>query len=93
MVFDSAAGIAGDPVEHFDDGSDFDGKTGFFPHFASDRGLERLPDFDAAARQAPLAFERFVPAFDQQYAIAVEYDSPDTNDRTVRIGLHELPPR
>jgi hypothetical protein len=34
-----------------------------------------------------------MPAFDQQHAIAVQYDSADTNDGTFRIGLHELPPR
>jgi hypothetical protein len=93
MVLDVAARVAGDPVEDLDYRPDFDIKTGLLPHFASDCGLERLADFDAAARHAPLAFEWFVRAFDQQHVIAVQYNRPDTNDRTFRIGLHELPPR
>ena len=46
-----------------------------FEHFARDTGLERLAEFEHAARQAPLPRQRLVPALDEQ-------DSPFARDRS-----------
>ena len=84
VMLDAAVGVADDPIEHLDDRSDLHVRPVSSTHFARDRRLERLADFDAAARQAPLALERLVPPLDQQHATAVEHDGADADDRPRR---------
>ena len=71
--------------KHLHDRADVDVERRFLAHFADERRLERLAELHRAARQAPLALERLVPALDQQHAIAVENHGADGNNRPVRV--------
>jgi hypothetical protein len=82
VMLDAAVGSAVHAIEHLHNRSDRHLETGFFEYLARDRILERLAELHATAREAPLAFERFMTALDEQNALAVEDDSSDAHDWT-----------
>ena len=82
VVLDAAVGRDPQAVEHFDDRADRHLEAGFLAHFPSHGVFERLAELHASAGQAPLTFERLVPALDQQDATAIEDDRPDAHDWT-----------
>src|SRR5687767_269001 len=49
-----AFGIEEDAIEDVDDGSDLDLETGLFDHFSRESGLQRLPQLQSPAWEAPL---------------------------------------
>src|SRR5437868_4510369 len=92
-MVDAAVDVAADAIEHLDDRPDLDRQTRFLEHFPRYRLLQGLAHFHAAARQAPLSFERRVAALDQQHTRAVEDDAADTDHRPLRIRSHDDSPR
>ena len=77
-----AVGVETDPIQHLDDRPDFDVEAGLFPDLAAHRLGERLADFHCAARQAPLALERFVRPPHEQHPAAVDDNPADADDGT-----------
>jgi hypothetical protein len=85
VVDDAALIIVCDAVEHFNDGTDFDGESCFLGHLARHARLERLAGFDRAARNAPLSGQRIEPALHQHDAALVHDDRANANVRTIGI--------
>lgn len=90
VIFDPSGCVAADAIEHLDDRAHLDIQTRLFADFADQRGVELLADFDHAARKAPRTFQRLVPALDEQYAVAVEHDRADAEDRAIWIPSQRL---
>ena len=55
-------------------------------HFAADRVLQALADFQRAARQRPPAFQRLLAALRHQDAVAAEDDRADADQRPLGIA-------
>lgn len=67
IVVAHAAGIvARDAVKGFDGVDDVDNQAGFFEDFATDGLLEGFAQLDRAARERPLALQRFLAAPDEE---------------------------
>jgi hypothetical protein len=82
VVFDAAVRVPFDPIEDLHDRTDIDAYTRFLEDFARDRRLQRLTKLYGAAGQAPLAFERRMPAFDEQNSGVVEDNRADAHNRS-----------
>ena len=80
-MFDSTGRIVCNPIEHVDDWTHVHVEAGFLLHFTDNSPLKRFAELDPSAWQAPLPFQRFVRAFDEQHAIAIEDHRPDAEDR------------
>src|SRR5439155_11182214 len=85
VILDAPAGIEPDPIEHLDDRADLDLEPGLFEHLAGDGRPQRLAHFDRTPGKAPFAFQRFVRATHQQYAIVADDDRPDADNRPLGI--------
>ena len=69
-----------------DERADLNHQARLLEHFPRHRGLQRLADFDAAARQTPLQRQRLVTALDQQHAAAiVQYHRANARHGPLRI--------
>ena len=88
MVRDAIVRRAIDAIEDFDKRTDSDTETGFLPHLAYDRSLERLAELDCAAGQTPFALERRVCSLHEEDSIAVKNHGTDANDRLRREISH-----
>src|SRR5262249_4951123 len=86
VVEHAAIGVEPDAIENVHHRTDLDDEARLLPHLARDRDLERLAALHRPARQAPLAFQRFVRAAHEQHATAVDDDGAYSDDWTLRIA-------
>ena len=68
-----------------DDRSDLHFEPGLFAHLASDPGFERLPQFQGAARKAPLPGQRFELALNQDDVALVDDHGANADDGALGI--------
>jgi hypothetical protein len=90
VILGPSTGVAPDAVEDLHHRANGHVERRLLAHFPNERLLERLAELHRAARQAPLALERLLPALDQQHAIAVENHGSHGNNRPIGI-LPQMP--
>src|SRR5208282_4215309 len=72
--------LAEDAFKDLDQFEDADAQAGFLFEFAAGAFFERLAGFESAARDGPLAFERFAAAADEERASVLDDDAADAHD-------------